>query len=163
MRGNMQTLQLTGGFQPRIFLLWGNIASLHAALCPNHSVIFASKKMRHPIYECWDLRMWNPELRCNDTVACSSFMYSLCVKGVMQQERVLSVATLSVSSLSLCLFMKVCMQALLIVAYQVSSDLHSVDASLFTTFDVHKNTLDLPVLVRSGVGRNRPDIICAPR
>lgn len=90
-------------------------------------------------------------------------MYSLCVKGVMQQERVLSVATLSVSSLSLCLFMKVCMQALLIVAYQVSSDLHSVDASLFTTFDVHKNTLDLPVLVRSGVGRNRPDIICAPR
>lgn len=95
--------------------------------------------------------------------ACSSFMYSLCVKGVMQQEHVLSVATLSVSSLSLCLFMKVCMQALLIVAYQVSSDLHSVDASLFTTFDVHKNTLDLPVLVRSGVGRNRPDIICAPR
>lgn len=31
------------------------------------------------------------------------------------------------------------------MAYQVSSDLHSVDASLFTTFDVHENTLDLPV------------------
>lgn len=45
----------------------------------------------------------------------------------------------------LCLWVKVAMQALLIMAYQVSSDLHSVDASLFTTFDVHENTLDLPV------------------
>ena len=44
---------------------------------------------------------------------------------------------------SMCLWAKTSMQALLIVAYQVSSDLHSVDASLFTTFDVHKNTLDL--------------------
>lgn len=67
---------------------------------------------------------------------------------------------------SLCLWVKVSVQALLIMAYQVSSDLHSVDASLFTTFDVHENTLDLPVFflfffpVLSGVGRDRPDIIC---
>lgn len=64
---------------------------------------------------------------------------------------------------SLCLWVKVSMQALLIMVFQVSSDLHSVDASLFTTFDVHKNTLDLYVSVLSGVGHGRLDIICAPK
>lgn len=34
-------------------------------------------------------------------------------------------------------------QGLLITAQELSSYLHSVDASLFTTFDVHKNTLKL--------------------
>lgn len=73
---------------------------------------------------------------------------------------VLLIASLFVSILSVCLWVKVSMQALLIMAYHGLSDLHSVNASLFTKFDVHKNTLDFSVLVSSGVVCDRPDIVC---
>lgn len=88
--------QLTGGFQPRIFLLWGNIASLHAALCPNHSVIFASKN--NAASNLWMLRPQNVKSRTK--VQWHSSMFIFYVQSMC--ERCNAAGTCFVSSNSLC-------------------------------------------------------------